>query len=166
MKFSTSGPIGGVLMLASIGWLAFAQQAAANPLNGYVGTWSGSGSVKLESGKSERIDCRAYYTSRQQGTDLNVAIRCANPSNKIEMRAGLTYSGGAVSGTWEERTFNATGAVTGTANPASIKLSINGAITGSMSVSLSNNRQNVSISTAGSGSGLSAVKISLRRQGG
>lgn len=166
MKFSTSGLIGGVLMSASLGLVALVQPALANPLNGYVGTWSGSGSVKLDSGESERIDCRAYYTSPQDGTDLNVAIRCANPSNKIEMRAGLIYSSGVVSGTWEERTFNATGAVTGTANNASIKLTINGAITGSMSVSLSDDRQNVSISTAGSGSGLSAVKISLKRQGG
>jgi hypothetical protein len=154
--------MGGAVALAIV---AFVTPATANPLNRYIGTWTGSGSVKLDSGKSESISCKAYYTSPNGGSQLNVAIRCANPSNKIEMRADLIYSGGSVSGTWEERTFNATGAVSGTASEASLKLSINGAINGSMSVSLNNNRQNVNISTAGSGSGLSGVKISLKRQG-
>ncbi len=162
MRLFACGLVGSVLMTAAIGLSA---PAAANPLNRYVGTWTGSGSVKLDSGKSERIDCKAYYTSKSSGPDLNVAIRCANPSNKIEMRAGLNYSAGTVSGVWEERTFNATGAVSGTASNASINLSIDGAIKGSMSVTLNQNRQSVSISTAGSGSGLSAVKINLRRQG-
>lgn len=163
MKFSRSGLIGAVAISALIGGLAFAQPATANPLSRYAGTWSGSGLVKLDSGKSERISCKAYYKS--SGSQLNVAIRCANPSNKIEMRAGLVYSGGSVTGTWEERTFNAAGAVSGTASDAAIKLSIDGTINGSMSVLLNQNRQNVSISTAGSGSGLSGVKISLKRQG-
>lgn len=162
MKYRTSGLTAGAVALAM---LAFVAPATANPLNRYVGTWSGSGSIKLDSGKSERISCKAYYTSPNGSTQLNVAIRCANPSNKIEMRADLIYSGGSVSGTWEERTFNATGAVSGTASAASIKLSINGAINGSMSVSLNDNRQSVFISTAGSGSGLSGVKINLKRQG-
>lgn len=161
MNLLTCGLIGGVLVTA----VGLAVPATANPLNGYVGTWSGSGSVKLDSGKSERINCKAYYTSRSDGPDLNVAIRCANPSSKIEMRAGLTYSAGTVSGVWEERTYNATGAVSGTASKASIKLAIDGAIRGSMSVTLNQNRQSVTISTAGSGSGLSAVSINLRRQG-
>lgn len=162
MMNRTSGLIGSAAALALV---AFVTPATANPLNRYVGTWSGSGSVRLDSGKSESISCRAYYTSPGDGQQLNVAIRCANPSNKIEMRADLSYSGGSLTGTWEERTFNATGAVSGTASDASIKLSINGAIKGSMSVLLNDNRQNVHISTAGSGSGLSGVKISLKRQG-
>jgi len=160
MKYRTFGLISAFALSS----LVLAAPATANPLTRYVGTWSGSGSIKLDSGKSERIDCKAYYTS-PDGSQLNVAIRCANPSNKIEMRAGLIYSGGSVTGTWEERTFNATGAVTGTASDAAIKLSIDGAINGSMSVSLTGNGQSVSISTEGSGSGLSAVKISLKRQG-
>ena len=75
---------------------------AENPFVSLGGSWSGSGQITLDSGKTESIRCRGYYNNK--GSDqLGLAIRCASASNKIEMRADLNYTAGSVSGTWEER---------------------------------------------------------------
>lgn len=140
-----------------------AQPASADaPFSALVGTWSGSGQVRLENGKSEGIKCKAYYTSKDGGQGLSLAFRCASASNKIDMRATLASTGSAVSGSWEERTFNAAGNVAGKVDGSSINLSINGGgLTGSMSVSFGGNNQSVLISTEGSA--FKGLRISLQR---
>ncbi len=139
----------------------FSQSAqAASPFNKLAGTWSGGGSVRLADGKKEKIRCRAYYTNKASD-QLGLAIRCATQSGKIEMRARLSYSGGGVSGTWEERTYNAEGTVSGSASSSKLSMRITGALQGSISITISGSSQRVSIST--SGGGLSNASISLRK---
>jgi hypothetical protein len=122
---------------------------AESPFVSLGGSWSGSGQITLDNGKTESIRCRGYYNNK--GSDqLGLAIRCASASNKIEMRADLNYSGGSVSGTWEERTFNATGTITGKASASRLTMAISGGVAGSMSVSLNGANQIVSINTEGS----------------
>ncbi|MCB1519217.1 MAG: hypothetical protein KDJ37_01425 [Hyphomicrobiaceae bacterium] len=136
--------------------------AAESPFASLAGTWSGSGKIKLEGGKSEAIRCRAYYTTNSGGAGLGMAIRCASSSNKIEMRANLKYAGGNVSGDWEERTFNASGQVKGQASADRLSLSIDGGgLNGRMSVRLGSSSQSVSIST--SGSAFRGLNLSLSR---
>ena len=50
------------------------------------GAWSGSGSVRLENGKSERLRCKGYYNAKS-GNSLGMAINCGNATFKINMRA-------------------------------------------------------------------------------
>jgi len=136
--------------------------AAAGPFAQLDGTWSGSGSIKLDDGKSERLKCRAYYTPKSGGAAIGLALRCASASNKIELRANLTAESGRVSGSWEERTFNAAGTVTGQASPSQIKLVITGGgFSGSMAVTTTGQNQVISVSTQGVA--LKGVNISLRR---
>jgi hypothetical protein len=126
-----------------------------------TGSWSGSGQVRLEQGKSEQITCKAYYTPKQAGSGLALAIRCASSSYKIEMRATLSQQNGRVAGHWEERTFNASGAVDGRATDSSLNLAISGAVSGTMSVRSSEATQQIEIKTLGTG--LVGVVISLAR---
>ena len=133
---------------------------AASPFKRLAGTWSGGGSVRLTDGKREKIRCRAYYTNKSTNA-LGLAIRCATQSGKIEMRAKLTYSGGGVSGSWEERTYNAEGTVTGSASSSKLSMNISGALQGSINISISGSSQRVNIST--SGGGLKSASISLRK---
>jgi len=138
--------------------------APAGPFDGLTGSWTGSGQVRLEDGKTEGLKCKAYYTPKG-GSSLGLALRCASASNKIELRASLSSAGGRVSGDWEERSFNAAGTVTGHASGDSIRLSINGGgFTGSMVVKTSGGNQ--SISVAAQGSALKGVNITLKRDGG
>lgn len=134
-------------------------QADPSPFDTLLGSWGGTGEIRLDKGRKERIKCNAYYTGG--GSELGMAIRCQSDSYKIEIRSKLSYSGGRLSGNWEERTFNASGAATGTASPTSIKLSINGAVTGTMNVSYTKTRQSVSIATQGVA--LQGVSITLGR---
>jgi hypothetical protein len=131
--------------------------AEAGTFSGMIGSWSGSGQVRLEGGRSEALKCRAYYTDRGAGNAIGISLRCASASNKIEMRANLTSSGG-----WEERQFNAAGSVSGQASANRISLAISGGgLSGSMSVTTSGSRQTVNISTAGTA--LKGVTVGLAR---
>lgn len=135
--------------------------AAENPFPSLVGTWSGSGVAQMEGGKTESLRCKGYYTSGSGGAALGLSIRCANASAKVELRANLNYANGAVSGDWEERTYNQSGTVTGKANSSKISLAITGGIQGSMSVSLGGSRHSVSVSTGGPT--LKGINISMSR---
>ena len=135
--------------------------AAPSPFIELAGTWSGAGQIRLQGGQSEQLSCRAYYTPKSGGVELGMAIRCASTSYKIELRSALHYDGGAVTGSWEERTFNANGDVTGRATGGQIHLTFKGNVTGSMSVTYSGANQNVTITT--SGTELSGVTLRLAR---
>lgn len=147
-----AGRVGALALISAVALFHGSANAAAdNPFATLAGSWSGQGKIRLEGGKSETIRCRAYYTTSDGGSELGMAIRCASASNKIEMRASLNYSNGSVSGSWEERTFNASGQVKGQATSSKLTLSIaGGGLNGSMSVQLGGASQSVSISTTGS----------------
>jgi hypothetical protein len=135
---------------------------AAAPFAQLDGSWSGSGRINLTDGKSEGLKCRAYYTPRESGAEIGVALRCASASNKVDLRAKLTSDGSRVSGSWEERTFNASGTVTGLASPTQIKLAINGGgFAGSMAVTTTGKSQVISVSTEGVA--LKGISIKLQR---
>ena len=137
-------------------------QGHQNPFTALSGNWTGSGKVRFAGGSSEAVSCRAYYTPKEAGTSLGVAILCASPSSKIELRAQLKYDAGKVTGKWEERTYNAAGAVEGQASSSKISVSIvGGGLTGSMAVGINGASQTVQIKTEGIG--MTGVDISLSR---
>jgi hypothetical protein len=135
------------------------QAADANPFDLLLGSWGGSGTFNLNDGSSERIQCNAYYTGG--GNQLGMAIRCKSSSSNIEIRSKLNKSGNRISGSWEERTYNAGGSASGSATGSRISLQISGGVTGQMTVSYSKTRQTVSISTQGIP--LRSVNITLSR---
>lgn len=128
-----------------------------------AGSWKGPGRIEFDGGSSEALLCKAYYTTKERGDSLGIAIRCASPSNKIELRAKLEAQGDSLTGTWEERTFNASGSVTGQATDHQISLSIEGGgFTATMLVIRDSGHQSVSIATEGVG--FKKVSVSLVRQ--
>lgn len=133
--------------------------APRNPVSTLKGSWKGGGSFKLADGTSERISCNAYYTGG--GTQLGLAILCSSSANKIHMRGKVSFSGSRVSGTWEERTYNAEGRLSGKSTSGKLSMSISGNVRGSMNVTYGARKQNVHISTVGSN--LTTVDITLRR---
>jgi len=133
--------------------------AAAGPFDTLLGSWRGSGQILLSDGRTERLKCNAYYTGG--GSRLGMAIRCQSESSNVEIRSKLSQTGGRISGTWEERTFNAEGTASGKATGDKISLQITGGVTGTMEVSFSRSRQSVAISTQGIA--LKSVTIDLTR---
>ncbi len=140
--------------------IGFTAAAAESPFPALNGSWTGSGQVRFAGGNSEALKCRAYYTPKDS-LNLGVAIRCASASAKIELRANLNFDSGKVTGSWEERTFNAAGDVTGQANATKMNLAIKGGgFSGSMAVGVNGGKQSVSIQTEGVGFSLVSISLS------
>lgn len=134
---------------------------ADGPFGSFTGAWTGSGQVRWAGGQSESLKCKVYYTNKS-ANDLALALRCASASAKIEMRANLAHAGGALTGTWEERSYNASGSVAGKASNNHLTMSINGGgLSGQMSVQVNGGSQTVSIST--NGAGFTGVNIQLSK---
>lgn len=139
-----------------------ADAAAQDAFLTMAGTWKGPGRIEFAEGSAEALLCRAYYTTKEGGL-LNIAIRCASPSNKIELRAKVAAQGNVLTGSWEERTFNASGNVTGHAKDDEISLSIDGGgFTASMVVKHLSAQQTVVITAKGVA--FTKVSLSLARE--
>lgn len=147
------------IVIAAVAAPALAVEGTFSALDG---AWSGSGSVRLDNGKTERLKCKGYYNAKS-GNSLGMAINCGNAGFKINMRASLKSSGSSISGTWEEREFNQTGDVSGKQTANGFSLKFTGAISGSMNVSMTGARQTVSISTGGPG--FTGVNLSFAKSG-
>jgi hypothetical protein len=121
----------------------------ADPLfDSLRGSWSGSGQIKYDDGTAEGIKCSAYYTG--EGAELRLAIRCESGTSKVEIRGQLTAKGEMLTGTWEERTFNAAGDAKGRVADGKMSLAvIGGGFKGAMSVSATGGKQAVNIYAEG-----------------
>ncbi|MEM7776818.1 MAG: hypothetical protein AAF732_14500 [Pseudomonadota bacterium] len=152
------------LLATGLGWgtaIVASEPASASPFKNLSGSWRGRGRISLSSGRVERISCRAYYNPKSDGRRLGFAIRCAAPSYKIEIRSQLNYRGGRVSGSWVERTFNASGAISGSARTGKLALRVNGTVSGRINISFSGGSQVVAIRTIGTA--LRSVRIAMSR---
>jgi hypothetical protein len=126
-----------------------------------VGSWQGLGDLTLEDGTRERLSCKGYYVLKSEGNGLSIATLCDSPTQKFEIRSLVTKSGNGISGQWEERTFHATGQVSGSASGSTLNLAISGTIEGKISISLTGKSHSVNVSAAGAG--IKGVSISLSR---
>jgi len=153
----TAGAIAGLVAAAGLTVGAAAQSGVST----LVGSWSGSGRISYTDGTSEGIHCTAYYSGG--GSDLSMAIQCKSDKNPIHIRSRLRISGARASGEWEERTFNASGAASGSVSASSINLNVSGGgFTGSMAVSFSRSSHSVTISTQGIAMRRASISFSRR----
>ncbi|WP_439541676.1 hypothetical protein [Hyphomicrobium sp.] len=148
-------------LAAPIMTIGLVSPCAAEPtFSPLLGSWAGGGMYKLQDGTSERLKCDAYYTG--SGSQLGIAVRCSSPNNKIELRSKISANGTSLSGNWEERTYNAGGEAKGTLTDSKLALAIVGGVTGSMTITYDQTKQNVAIATEGTP--LQSVTISLSRK--
>jgi hypothetical protein len=152
----------GALALIGVASGSFSTNSAAADasLDVLAGSWHGSGTMSFESGKTESISCNGYY--RGAG-GLSVVIRCKGNSSDFELRSKLNSNGDKVSGSWEERTYNATGTVSGTAAAGKLNVQFSGSLAGSLEMSFSSSSQSVSVSVDTKGAGIKGVRVSLNR---
>lgn len=139
----------------------FARSASADAgLDALSGSWQGAGTLSFESGQTEDISCNGYY--RRAG-NLSVVVRCKGTSSNFELRSKLDSDGDKVSGSWEERTYNAAGSASGTASAGKLDIRFSGSLTGSLAMSFSASSQSVSVSVDTKGAGIKGVRVSLNR---
>lgn len=153
------GPLAAAAMIASV-----AQAQTAAPFAGFSGEWSGGGDIAMTDGSREKIRCKASYSVTPSGEGLHVSINCASDSYKVQVVSNIVVdAGGQLSGSWQEKTRQAEGSVTGRiAGPGQIQASLEGTVYGiQMSVNTRGNQQAVAIRAQGTD--VQKVDIVMRR---
>src|ERR1700722_4014810 len=135
--------------------------AVSGPFAEMAGVWSGSGTIALDSGASERIRCRATYAVSGDGTGLNQNLVCASDSYKFELKSDVLAKDGSLSGTWSEITRIVPGSLEGRARNGQFDIVVSAAaFKAKLSVTTNGNKQAVSISSEGA---IKGASISLSR---
>jgi hypothetical protein len=132
-------------------WAGTAAGAGASPLEELTGYWTGGGTVHLTNRSTEKVKCAVIYKVRESGALIRQTLRCASADTTINAVAELRVNGGQVAGSWEEKTYAATGQVSGRYTGSGFVLSIQGAnFTAAMSLGLTSScRQSISIQPKG-----------------
>ncbi len=137
--------------------------AAGMPFDALSGTWAGGGNLAYDSGPPDKLECLGYYKSSGGGSNLSIAIRCKGET-KLELRTKLDYQSGKLSGTWEERTYNASGEATGVATGSKLSVEFSGSLSGSMAIDFTPSTQSISVSISTTESGLKGAQVNLARR--
>jgi hypothetical protein len=137
---------------------AFAQRG--DSLAQFAGSWVGTGTISTING-SERIRCRVNY-SLAGPNSLHQDLRCASDSYNFQVSSNIVDQGGAISGTWTEVTRGVSGNVSGRMGGGAIEVAVSGpSFSAGLSISMSGNRQSVSIRP--SGGDIRNVSVSLMK---
>lgn len=114
----TAAGIGAAVMLS----VSTANAQSSGPFAGFDGSWSGSGTVALSNGTTERIRCKASYKVNATGLGLKQSLNCASDSYKFDLSSDVTSQGDRVSGNWSEKSRNIFGNLQGTAGGGQIEV--------------------------------------------
>jgi hypothetical protein len=138
-----------------------AAHAESGPFAEMAGVWSGAGTISLDNGTSERINCRATYAVSRDGSGLNQNLVCASDSYKFELKSDVLANGGSLSGAWSEVSRNVGGRLEGRASKNQFDVVVSAAsFKAKLSVTTHANQQVVSISSDGA---IKGASISLSR---
>jgi hypothetical protein len=169
----SAGKILPVLVLLLVALLAMPAAAASkkvsppaatdNPFDQLKGYWTGGGTLSPVQGNAEKVSCRVIYSV--DGPSVAQTIRCAGTDYKVNTRSKLTYSGGKISGSWSESTYDAAGSVSGTAQGNTVYAVIDGAkFAGRMSINVSGSSHTINIQQLDNSGGYRSVaNVSLHR---
>ena len=143
--------IGASLMLS-----VSASNAQSGPFAGFDGLWSGTGTVSLSDGTTERIRCRASYKIDGSGSGLQQTLRCASDSYKFDLSSNVTSQGDRIVGTWSEASRNINGNLQGKAGGGRIDVFVEAAgFAANLTLLTRGNKQSVSIDSKGEIRGVS-----------
>jgi hypothetical protein len=136
--------------------------AGASPFADLPGAWSGSGTVTLANGRTERLRCQASYQLASGGNNLHQDLSCTSDSYNFNLRTNVEYQGGSISGSWLEVSRNASGRISGQASRGQIQATVQGpGFAAGLAMGTRGNQQLVSIRSQGTE--VSQVSITLRR---
>lgn len=138
--------IGAVLLFS----VSASQAQSSGPFAGFDGAWTGTGTVSLSDGSTERIRCKADYKVAGSGLNLKQALHCASDSYKFDLTSDVTSQGERISGNWSEASRNIFGNLQGTAGGGQIDVFVeaNG-FAANLSLRTNGTKQTVQISSKG-----------------
>jgi hypothetical protein len=152
MKLFASSVIAPVLGAVCIVALTANGPALAQgaPFAGMEGNWTGTGTVTLGSGSTERLRCRASYRVGGGGQSLEQTLRCASDSYKFDLSSTVQSQGDRVTGNWQESNRNIAGNLQGRASGGTFNVLVEAAgFAANLSVTTRGNKQTVAITSQG-----------------
>jgi hypothetical protein len=127
-----------------------ARGQATGPFAVLTGSWSGTGTVNTSDGLHERVKCLAKFVSEKAGNSLELDLRCASDSYKVEFTSNIVQSGGSLSGNWFERTRRVGGSISGKANGNQLNVRASGdTFTALLNVTTQGSHQTFSMDSPG-----------------
>ncbi|HET9904909.1 MAG TPA: hypothetical protein VFQ27_14525 [Xanthobacteraceae bacterium] len=141
-------------------------RAASGPFADFPGSWSGTGTIRLSNGGTERIRCTARYRVRSSGGyDVDLSLTCASDSYKFDLTGDFRANESEqITGQWTERTRNIGGSVIGRARGNRIQIHAESSgFAADLVMTTRERRQSVSIDSRGGGQTVEA-SITLRRE--
>jgi hypothetical protein len=129
-----------------------AQSAAAsapprgegNPFDQLTGDWTGGGIVTPSRGDPEKVECKVSYTP--SGSTVTQTLVCSGVDNQFDAKTKFKYKGGKISGSWNEKTFDASGNISGSAIGDLVHARISGdKFSGRMSIKVSDSGHTINI---------------------
>ena len=150
-----------VLLIGSL-FASHYGEAAAGPFTALAGSWSGAGTLTT-SGGQEALRCRAAYNVDGRGDSLRLNLRCASASYNFNLSGEFANRGGAISGSWNESTYNSSGTVSGRASGDEVQAAARGDnFSANLSMRTRGNRQAVTIQSPGAT--ITGISITLNKQ--
>jgi hypothetical protein len=163
MSIRSTAGFAALALAAALALSQSAGTAAAGPFSGMAGSWSGGGLVSLASGSRERLRCRASNSVDSGGDNINLSIRCASDSYKIDLSGYIKNSNGSLSGQWSETNYNSAGSLTGRASGNHINAHAVGN-TFSALISMSGTGSQMSVSIRPQATDVRQVSLSFRKR--
>jgi hypothetical protein len=119
-------------------------KAQSGPFAPLAGSWSGTGTVTLDDGSTERIRCRAKYAPI--GPTMEMSLTCASDAYKFNLAATVRAEGGAIAGSWSEASRNISGSLQGRGAGGNYELIASTAgFNANIALKTSGNKQNVTM---------------------
>ena len=147
------------LLMASAGFA----HALAGPFSSFQGNWTGNGVITVDNGTKERLRCKAHYDVGGAGDTLSQNLTCASDSYKFNVVSNVRSEGGALSGSWEETSRNATGRISGHIGPTQISAEVRGVgFTARIGIAARGGLQSVTISPTGTD--ISNVSVTMSKR--
>lgn len=138
------------------------RSSSSNPFEGFAGVWSGSGTIALSNGRTERLRCEAVYAAASADISLRQNLSCRSDSYVFELRTEVEYEGGRISGRWSETSRSLVGRISGQARDRRVEAVAEGpGFSARIEMSTSGRRQVVSIRSQGTE--LSRIAVELTR---
>jgi hypothetical protein len=115
-----------------------------NPFDQLTGDWTGDGMVTPSRGDPEKVDCKVTYTPA--GSTVTQTLLCTGVDNQFDAKTKFKYKGGKISGSWNEKTYDASGSVSGSAIGDLVHARISGdKFSGRMSIKVSDAGHTINI---------------------
>jgi len=159
------GILAGALILAPALAPPVLAQSGSGPFADLGGSWTGSGTIKLAGGTSERIRCRVTYTVADGGNRLGQEMKCASDSYSLAVTSDVAFKkdAGVVTGTWLETTYGTGGFLSGRATAREITGRVEGRnFFAEVTVNTTGNDQSVTIRPRGQD--VEEVSVKLQRR--